>query len=49
MSSLQLNVSKTKEMCCAANNVRAHCKPLLVNEQVGFFLNIRATEIDSQF
>ncbi len=51
-SSLQLNVSKTKNMCCGANNVRAHCKPLLVNgeevEQVGFFKYL-GTDIVSQF
>ncbi len=38
-SSLQLNISKTKEMCCGANSVLALCEPLLVNgeevEQVG--------------
>ncbi len=40
--------------CCGANNVRAHCKPLLVNgeevEQVFFYIYIYlGTDIDSQF
>ncbi len=30
-SSLQLNISKTKEMCCGANSVLALCEPLLAN------------------
>ncbi len=51
-SFLQLNISKTKEMCCGANSVQAFCEPLLVNgeevEQVGSFKYL-GTEIDSQF
>ncbi len=52
-SSLQLNFSITKEMCCGANNVQALCKPLkIVNgkevEQAGSFKYL-GTEIEFSF
>ncbi len=49
---MQLNINKTKEMCCGANNAGILSNPLILNggevEQVGSFKYL-GTEMDSQF